>query len=83
MFNVCLCARFQSFPKQSHLIAVKRIFRYFASTIDLELWYPKHTSFDLISYSGTDYTGCKVDRKSTSGTCHFLDHAFVSWFSKK
>ncbi|KAG8661118.1 hypothetical protein MANES_02G212420v8 [Manihot esculenta] len=27
-FSVCLCARFQSSPKKSHLIAVKRIFRY-------------------------------------------------------
>jgi hypothetical protein len=26
MFSVCLCARFQSCPKKSHLIAVKRIF---------------------------------------------------------
>ena len=28
MFSVCLCARFQSCLKESHLIALKRIFRY-------------------------------------------------------
>ena len=28
MFCVCLCARFQACPKESHLIALKRIFRY-------------------------------------------------------
>ena len=28
VFNVGLCARFQSKPKESHLKAVKRIFRY-------------------------------------------------------
>ena len=28
MFATCLCARFQSDPKESHLIAIKRIFRY-------------------------------------------------------
>ncbi|GKU89231.1 hypothetical protein SLEP1_g3397 [Rubroshorea leprosula] len=27
MFSVCLCARFQACPKESHLIAVKRVFR--------------------------------------------------------
>ena len=27
MFSVCLCVRFQSCPKESHLIAVKRIIR--------------------------------------------------------
>ncbi|KAH9744129.1 hypothetical protein KPL70_003555 [Citrus sinensis] len=30
-----------------------------------------------------DFAGYKVNRKSTSGTCHFLDHSLVSWFSKK
>ncbi|KAI3814336.1 hypothetical protein L1987_19088 [Smallanthus sonchifolius] len=28
MFAVCICSRFQAKPKESHLIAVKRIFRY-------------------------------------------------------
>jgi hypothetical protein len=83
MFSVCLCARFQSCPKESHLIAVKRIFRYLLRTIDLGLWYPKSNSFDLISYTDADFAGCKIDRKSTSGTCHFLGHSLVSWFSKK
>ncbi|GKA04292.1 hypothetical protein Tco_0677073 [Tanacetum coccineum] len=27
-FSACLCARYQANPKESHLIAVKRIFRY-------------------------------------------------------
>jgi hypothetical protein len=83
MFSVCLCARFQSCPKESHLIAVKQIFRYLLGTIDLGLWYPKSNSFDLISYTDADFAGCKIDRKSTSGTCHFLGHSLVSWFSKK
>jgi hypothetical protein len=41
MFSVCLCARFQSCLKESHLVAIKRIFRYLLGTIDLGLWYPK------------------------------------------
>ena len=28
MYSVCLCARFQSCPKESHLSVVKRILRY-------------------------------------------------------
>ena len=28
MFSVCLCVFFQANPKESHLTAVKRIFRY-------------------------------------------------------
>ena len=34
MFNVCLCARFQSCPQASHLHVVKRILKYFLGTID-------------------------------------------------
>ena len=41
MFSVYLYARFQSYPKESHLITVKRIIRYFMGTIEMDLWYPK------------------------------------------
>ena len=37
MFSVCLCARFQSNPKESHLNAVKRILRYLNGTQTLGL----------------------------------------------
>jgi phosphoribosyl-AMP cyclohydrolase len=47
------------------------------------LWYPKGAKFELIGYSDFDYTGCKVDRKSTSGTCQLLERLLVSWSSKK
>ena len=40
MFSTCLCARFQSNPKESHLGLVKHIIRYVKGTIDLGLWYP-------------------------------------------
>ena len=83
MFSVCLCARFQSDPKESHLTAVKRIFRYLAGTVKYGLWYPKEANCDLVGYSDADFAGCKIDRKSTSGTCQFLGHCLVSWFSKK
>ncbi|KAH9657681.1 hypothetical protein KPL70_023179 [Citrus sinensis] len=83
MFSVCLCARFQSCPKESHMLAVKRIFRYLIGIINLGLWYPRGTHIDLTCYSDADFAGYKVDRKSTSGTCHFLGHSLVSWFSKK
>ncbi|KAH9763962.1 Integrase catalytic domain-containing protein [Citrus sinensis] len=83
MFSVCLCARFQSCPKESHMLAVKRIFRYLIGTINLGLWYPRGTHIDLTCFLDADFAGYKVDRNSTSGTCHFLGHSLVSWFSKK
>jgi hypothetical protein len=70
-------------PKEVHLRAVKRIMRYLVYTPKFGLWYPKGSTFDLIRYSDADYAGCKIDRKSTSGTCQFLERSLVSWASKK
>ena len=83
MFSVGLCARFQSNPKESHLKAVKRIFRYLNGTEDLCLWYPKGSNFNLMGYTDADYAGFNVDRKSTSGMAHFLGSCLISWGSKK
>ncbi|KAJ9556912.1 hypothetical protein OSB04_011526, partial [Centaurea solstitialis] len=83
MFSTCFCARFQANPKESHLAAVKRILRYLKGTPEMGLWYPKDSSFELISFTDSDYGGCKLDRKSTSGSCQFLGDKLVSWTSKK
>jgi hypothetical protein len=57
--------------------------RYLVHTPKFGLWYLKGSTFDLIGYSDTDYAVCKIDRKSTSGTCQFLGRSLVSWASKK
>jgi hypothetical protein len=62
---------------------MKRIMRYLVYTPKFGLWYPKGSTFDLIGYSDSDWAGCKIDRKSTLGTCQFLRRSLVSWASKK
>nr|GFB13425.1 hypothetical protein [Tanacetum cinerariifolium] len=57
MFAVCACARHQVTPKECHLHAVKRIFRYLKGHPKLRLWYPKASPFDLVAYSDSDYGG--------------------------
>ncbi|KAI3681243.1 hypothetical protein L6452_36032 [Arctium lappa] len=66
-------SKFQANPKESYLLAVKRIFRYLKGTKNRGLWYPKNSSFDLVAYTYSDYGGCKLDQKSTFGSCHFLE----------
>ena len=51
-------ARFQVSPKETHIIAVKRIFRYLKGTMDFGLWYPKGNELTLIAYSDADWAGC-------------------------
>ncbi|KAJ9536645.1 hypothetical protein OSB04_un000194 [Centaurea solstitialis] len=83
MFATCVCARYQAKPKESHLAAVKRIFRYLKGTSYYGLWYPKGLGFELQAYSDADYGGCNMDRKSTSGHIQLLGNKLVSWASKK
>jgi hypothetical protein len=78
MLSVCMCARFQATPNEYHLRAVKRIMRYLVLTPNLGLWYPMGSHFDLIGYSDMDYTRCKMDWKSTYGTCQFFGRSLVS-----
>jgi len=72
MFVVSLCARFQSNPKESHLKDAKRIIKYLKGTSSVGLWYPSHAPIQLVGYSDSDFAGCKLERKSTSGTRHLL-----------
>nr|GEY63353.1 retrovirus-related Pol polyprotein from transposon TNT 1-94 [Tanacetum cinerariifolium] len=51
MFATCMCTRYQENPNEHHVSAVKRIFRYLKGTINLGLWYPKDSGFDLTAYS--------------------------------
>jgi hypothetical protein len=74
---------FQFAPKQSHLVAVKRIFKYLKGTMTYGLWYPRNQNFQLTSYSDADWANCVDERKSTSGGAFFLGDSLVAWISKK
>ena len=51
--------------------------------MEIGLWYPKSDNFELIGFLDADFVDCRVERKNTSGTFHFLGHLLVSWHSKK
>ncbi|GKD57441.1 uncharacterized mitochondrial protein-like protein [Tanacetum coccineum] len=63
----CYRAHYQARPTEKHLREVKRIFRYLKNTINMGLWYPKDTSFNLITFTDSDHAGCLDTRKITSG----------------
>ncbi|WVZ84354.1 LOW QUALITY PROTEIN: hypothetical protein U9M48_031394 [Paspalum notatum var. saurae] len=82
-FAVCLYARYQASPRTSHRQAVKSIFRYLKFSLELGLWYSSGFSLSLRGFSDADHAGCRIDRKSTSGTCQLLGTSLVSWSSRK
>ncbi|GJX57178.1 retrovirus-related pol polyprotein from transposon TNT 1-94 [Tanacetum coccineum] len=80
---VCYCARYQARPTEKHLKEVKRTFRYLWGTINMGLWYPKGSGFELTAFSDADHAECFDTRNSTFGGIQFLGDKLVSWMSKK
>ena len=83
MYATCLCARYQSQPKTSHLIVVKRILCYLKAYPDTGLWYPRDDNFKLLAYNDSDYGSCKLNAKSTTAGCQFFGTRLVTWQCKK
>eukprot|EP00253_Pinus_taeda_P024454 PITA_24454 len=83
MHAVGIVGRFQANPKEAHLQAVKRIFKYLQGTQNYGLWYPRDVDLILHAYTDADWAGSVHDRKSTSGGAFFMGSRLVSWFSKK
>ena len=48
MFSICMCARYQSNPKESHLSSVKRIMRYLS-------WHRKKQNSVAFSIAEAEY----------------------------
>ena len=57
LFNVCLCDRFQSDPRESHLTTAKGIFKYLKGTNNLGLCYRKSKEYKLVGYCDADFAG--------------------------
>jgi hypothetical protein len=76
-FALCLYARFQASPHTSHQTTVQQIFRYLKYTIEFGIWYFASSSHDRVDFFDADFVGCGIDRKSTSGTCHFLGSSLI------
>ena len=80
---VGMVGRFQFAPKQSHLVSVKRIFKYLKGTMTYGIWYPRNKNTQLTAYSYVDWENFLDEGKSTSGGTFFLGDSLVAWLSKK
>ena len=77
-----MVGRFQYDTKKSHLIDVKRIFKYLKGTITYGLQYPRNHNLQITAYSDAKWENCLDERKSTSGGAFFLGDSLVAWLSK-
>ena len=80
--DLCYCvgvyAQYQANPRDSHLLAIKKIIKYVSSTTNYGLWYTRDTMASMVGYCDADWAGSSKDRKSTSRGCFFLGNNLVS-----
>jgi len=78
-----LFARFQSDYRESHLIDIKRIFRYLKGTSNLGLLYKKSSDYKQAGFCDAAYAEDKNDRKITNGSCQFIGKNLICLDSKR
>nr|GEY06493.1 uncharacterized mitochondrial protein AtMg00810-like [Tanacetum cinerariifolium] len=64
-FAICMCTRYQAWPTEKHVHAVKRIFRYLRGTVHRGLWYSKDSSVALTAFADADHAGCQDTRRNS------------------
>jgi hypothetical protein len=56
---------------------------YLKYTLKFRIWYSASSSLHLVRFSNPNFAGCRIDQKSTYGTCHFLGSSLVCWSTYK
>jgi hypothetical protein len=82
-FIVGMLGRYLSNPGMDHWKAAKRVMRYLTRTKDYMLTYSRSDQLEIIGYSDSDFAGCQVSRRSTSGYIFLLAGGAISWKSTK
>ncbi len=81
IFAVFTVSQFAQNSNMSHYNAVKQIFKYLISTMDLSVIYDI-TDNNLISYINADWGDCHNIRKFTEAYLFLLYEGFISWCFK-
>ncbi|XP_019173407.1 PREDICTED: uncharacterized protein LOC109168982 [Ipomoea nil] len=82
-YVVNLLCQFMHSPSTDHWAMVKHVLRYIKGTLDYGLCLRPSPTADIHAYSDSNWAGCPIDRKSTSGYAIFLGSNLISWLSRK
>jgi hypothetical protein len=82
-FAVQTLSQFNMNPSPAHLTAVKRVFRYLRSTINLGIKYNSNDHSTIELFSDADWGNSPDDRRSVTGYLSMLAGGVVTWNSKK
>ena len=82
-YVVGVVSQFMTKPRQYHLDAVMKILEYFKGLPSKGLLFNNNGYLKIEAYSNVSYANDRGNRKSTSGSCTFLDGNIVTWRNKK
>ncbi|XP_019196060.1 PREDICTED: uncharacterized protein LOC109189894 [Ipomoea nil] len=82
-YSVNRLCQFMHAPSDDHWSLAKRVLRYIKGTFNFGLRIAPSTSTTIQAFSDSDWAGCPIDRKSTSGYAVFLGTNLISWLSRK
>ncbi|KAE8697713.1 hypothetical protein F3Y22_tig00110610pilonHSYRG00140 [Hibiscus syriacus] len=84
IYSVGRVAQFMHAPREAHMVAVKRILRYLAGTIDYGLLFALgDVGLTISAFADADWGANIDDRRSVSGYGVFVGSCLVTWSSKK
>ncbi|KAK9942927.1 hypothetical protein M0R45_008570 [Rubus argutus] len=82
-YSVHVLSRFMHQPRQHHMEAALRVVRYLKGAPGQGLFFSSNNDLKLRAYCDSDWAGCPLTRRSTSGYCVFLGPSLISWRSKR
>ena len=82
-YSVGQCQQYTSFPRKAHWMALIRIVRYVAGTINYGLRFHANSQERIMMHVDSDHAGNVDDRTSTSGYVATYMGAAIAWKSKK
>ncbi|KAL5731693.1 hypothetical protein ACHQM5_004397 [Ranunculus cassubicifolius] len=82
-YAVHVLSRFMHQPRKAHMEAALRVVRYLKNAPGQGLFFSSNNDFRLRAYCDSDWVGCPLTRRSTTGYCVFLGPSLISWRSKR
>ncbi|WKA05692.1 hypothetical protein VitviT2T_023641 [Vitis vinifera] len=82
-YAVHVLSRFMHQPRKAHMEAAFRVVRYLKNAPGQGLFFSSNNDFRLRAYCDSDWAGCPLTRRSTTGYYVFLGPSLISWRSKR
>jgi hypothetical protein len=82
-YSVHILSRFMHEPHQPHMAAALQVVHYLKPAPGQGLLLHSNNPLHLRAFCDSDWAGCPITRRSTTGYCVFLGNFLISWRTKR